>query len=154
MVGVGRRRCIIRPPDKESYGYNALSLMYCALDPLRFNMVALFLIACEELGHISVPRQMRKCRSDRGGCTSRAVDAWAHMVCSMVHDCMALSFDVQWCMDLCHEVQGYEVECRGVYLCEKKHDDAQMFVEVFPPERSPNEGIRKSIGFGTLKCGE
>lgn len=35
-----------------------------------------------------------------------------------------------------------------------KDDDAWQVVEVFPLERSPNEGIRNTIGFGTLRFGE
>jgi len=36
-------------------------------------MVALFSIACDGLGHIGVPGQMRRCRKHRGRCISRAV---------------------------------------------------------------------------------
>lgn len=52
LVGGGG---IVRPPNKTSYGDNAISFMYWALELLRFNMVALFSIACEVLGHIGVP---------------------------------------------------------------------------------------------------
>lgn len=76
LVGGGG---IVRPPDRASYGDSAFSLIYWALELLRSNMVALVLIACEELSHIGVLGQMRRCRSHRGGCTSRVADAWAHM---------------------------------------------------------------------------
>lgn len=116
-------------------------------------MVGLVPISCE-LSHIGVPGQMRMLRSHRGGCASRVANAWADMGWPMVHGGMQLSVDIQWCMKLCHGIQGYVVECWGVYLCAAEHDDAQQFIEVFLPERSPDEGIRKSIGFGTLKFGE
>lgn len=57
-------------------------------------------------------------------------------------------------MELCNRVQCYAEDCRGTYLCATKHDDAQQIVGVFPPERSPNAGIRHTIGFGTLRFGE
>lgn len=71
--------------------------MYWELELPRFDIETLFSITCEELGHIGVLGQMRRCRSHRGGYTSRVVDAWKHMGCSMVHGGMALSF----CMQLC-----------------------------------------------------
>jgi len=128
--------------------------MYQALELLRFDMVALVPIACEEFSHVGVLGQMRRCSSHHGGCTGRVADAWAHMGWAMVHGCMELSVDIQWCMRLCHGVQGYVVECWGVYLCVAEHDDAQQFIEVFFPEISLDEGIRISIGFGTLKFEE
>jgi len=87
-------------------------------------MVALFPIACEELGHIGVPRQMRRCRSHHGGCTRRVANAWAHMGCPMVHGGISLSFYIQLCIELCHVVQCYTEECRDMYLSAVEDDDA------------------------------
>lgn len=68
--------------------------MYWTLELLRLHTVVLFLSACEELGHSGVPGQMTRCRSQHVECTSRVVDAWAHMGCPMVHGGMALSVGI------------------------------------------------------------
>ena len=56
-------------------------------------------------------------------------------------------------MELCHEVQCYAEECRGMYLCSTKHDDTQQVVRVLSLERSLDEDIMHTIGFGTLRFG-
>lgn len=53
-------------------------------------------------------------------------------------------------MDLCHGVRCYAKECRGTYLCAVDQEDAQQVVRVLLPERYPDEGVKYTIGFGTL----
>jgi len=81
-------------------------------------------------------------------------DALTHMGCHMVQGGTAISIGIQWCTELCLEVQCYAEECRGAYFCTAEHDDAQQVVGVLPPERSPNGDVKHTIKFGTLRFGE
>jgi len=61
------------------YGDNALLLAYWTQELLKLGIVVSFPLASEELGHSSLPGQMRRCSPHHGGFTSRVVDALMHV---------------------------------------------------------------------------
>jgi len=140
-----------RPLGRALYGDDVLPLGYWEHESPRIGTTETSPLAGVELGRSGLPRQIRRCRLLRGKCTCSMVVAWAHMGFPMVHGAMALSIGIQGYMELCHGAQCHAEECRGTYLCADEQDDAQQVVKVLPPERYPDEGIRHTIGFGTLK---
>lgn len=143
-----------RPPDQALYRDNVLPFEYWEHESPRIGTIGISPLAVVELGFLGLPWQMRRCILVRGGCTSSVVDEWEHMVLPMVHGGIALSVGVLWGMDFFHRVKCYAEQWMGMYLCVVEHDGAQEVVKVLSLERSPDEGIKHTIGFGTLIFGE
>lgn len=124
-----------RPPDRSLYGDDVGPLGYWEQESPRISTTEISPLASVELGHSSLPRQMRRCRSLCGRYTSNMVVARAHMGFPMVLGGMALIVGIKGCMDLCHEVQCYVEEYNCTYLCAAEQDDAQQVVRVLPRKR-------------------
>ena len=72
MVGGGG---IGKPPERVLYGDDSLSLVSWTHEPLRIGSIVLFMLACEEFGHLGLSGMMRRYNSHHGRLTSRVVVA-------------------------------------------------------------------------------